>query len=79
MFGKAAPKKCLPNATKRYRNITRTYRKSVSRETYGNFLIGNSGNSTTIFFTVCINIVAGMLYRYYYHKMRQYNVMINKG
>ena len=23
--------------------------------------------------------VAGMLYWYYYHKMRQYNVMINKG
>ena len=28
MFGKAAPKKCLPRTTKRYQKITRTYRKS---------------------------------------------------
>ena len=33
MFGKAAPKKCLPNATKRYQNITKTYSQSVDRET----------------------------------------------
>ena len=52
MFGKAAPKKCLPNATKRYQNITKTYSQSVERGTYGNFFFGKPWYNTEIFFTV---------------------------
>ena len=52
MFGKAAPKKCLPRTTKRYQKITRTYRKSVERGAAVYFSIGNFWYITTIVFTV---------------------------
>ena len=52
MFGKAAPKKCLPRTSKRYQKITRTYRKRVCRKTCGNFLLGNFWKITEIFFRV---------------------------
>ena len=59
MFGKAAPKKCLPRTSKRYQKITRTYRKRVHQRTYGNFLLGNFWKITRIFFTVKFSFLFG--------------------
>ena len=45
MFGKAAPKKCLPRTTKRYQKITRTYRKSGASGLVATFCLVTFGKS----------------------------------
>ena len=45
MFGKAAPKKCLPRTTKRYQKITRTYRKSGASWLVPTFFLVTFGKS----------------------------------
>ena len=45
MFGKAAPKKCLPRTTKRYQKITRTYRKRGANGFVATFCLVTFGKS----------------------------------
>ena len=53
MFGKAAPKKCLPRTTKRYQKITRTYRKSGASGLVATFFLVTFGKSPRYLLQCC--------------------------
>ena len=56
MFGKSAPKKCLPRTTKRYQKITRTYRKSGASGLVPTFFLVTFGKSLR-YLLQCIRVV----------------------
>ena len=60
MFGKAAPKKCLPRTTKRYQKITRTYRKRGANGFVLTFCLVTFGKSPR-YLLQCVNLVEYVL------------------